>query len=88
MTIQTSAQWWSEIEQNWDELMALFQGCDLGDELAGIERLKARRDATIARRLLAAQRRTPGRRVRRRSRSCQLLADLCAEQWVLHQGSA
>ena len=88
MTIQTSAQWWSEIEQNWDELMALFQGCELGDERAGMERLKTRRDATIARRLLAAQRRAPERRVRRRSRSWQILADLCAEQWVLHQGSA
>jgi hypothetical protein len=88
MTIQTSAQWWSEIEQNWDELMALFQGCELGDERAGMERLKARRDATIARRLQAAQRRAPERRARRRSRSWQTLADLCAEQWVLHQGSA
>jgi hypothetical protein len=87
MTIQTSAQWWSEIDQNWDELMALFQGCDLGEERAGLERLKARRDATIARRLLAAQRQAPERRVRRRSRSRQILADLCAEQWVLHQGS-
>ena len=88
MTIQTSAQWWSEIEQNWDELMALFQGCELGDERAGMERLKARRDATRARRQQAAQRHAPERRARRRSRSWQTLADLCAEQWVLHQGSA
>ena len=88
MTIQTSAQWWNEIEQNWDELMALFRGCGLGDERAGMERLKAQRDATIARRLLAAQRRAPERRVRQRSRSGQVLADLCAEQWVLHQGRA
>jgi hypothetical protein len=88
MTIQNSAQWWSEIEQNWDELMALFQGCDLNDELAGIERLKARRDAAIARRLLAARRHAPERRVRQRSRSWRVLADLCAEQWVLHQGIA
>jgi hypothetical protein len=88
MTIQTSAQWWSEIEHNWDELMALFQGCDLNDELAGIERLKARRDAAIARRLLAAQRCARIRRERRRSRSRQVLADLCAEQWVLHQAAA
>lgn len=88
MTIQTSAQWWSEIEQNWDELMGLFQGCDMSDEVAGIERLKARRDAAIARRLVAAQRRAPERRARRRSRSRQVLADLCAEQWVLHQAVA
>ena len=88
MTIQTSAQWWSEIDQNWDELMALFQGCDLSDELAGMQRLKAQRDAAIARRLLAAQRRAPARQSRRRSRSWQVVADLCAEQWVLHQGSA
>lgn len=88
MTIQTSAQWWSEIEQNWDELMGLFQGCDLRDEVAGIERLKARRDAAIARRLMAAQRHAPERRARRRSRSWQVLADLCAEQWVLHQAVA
>jgi hypothetical protein len=88
MTIQTSAQWWSEIEQNWDELMGLLQGCDLRDELAGIERLKARRDAAIARRLVAAQRRAPERRTRRRSHSWQVLADLCAEQWVLHQAVA
>jgi hypothetical protein len=87
MTNQTSAQWWSEIEQNWDELMALFQGCDLAGEVAGMARLKAQRDATIARRRLAAQRRAPERRVRRRSRSWQTLADLRAEQWV-HQGSA
>ena len=59
-----------------------------GHERAGMERLKARRDATIARRLLAAQRRAPERRVRRRSRSWQVLADHCAEQWVLDQGSA
>jgi hypothetical protein len=85
MTIQTSAQWWSVIEQNWDQLMALLQGCELGDELAGIERLRTRRDAAIARRLMAAQRRAPERRARQRSRSWQILADLCAEQWVLHQ---
>jgi hypothetical protein len=85
MTIQTSAQWWSEIEQNWDQLMALLQGCELSDELAGIERLKTRRDAAIARRLMAARRRAPERRARQRSRSWQILADLCAEQWVLHQ---
>jgi hypothetical protein len=85
MTIQTSAQWWSEIEQNWDQLMALLQGCELSDELAGIERLKTRRDAAIARRLMAAQRRAPERRARQRSRSWQILADLCAEQWVLHK---
>jgi hypothetical protein len=88
MTIQTSAQWWREIEQNWDELMALFQGCELHHEVAGMERLKSRRDAAIARRLLAAQRHAPARRARQRSRSWRILSDLCAEQWVLHQGVA
>lgn len=88
MTIETSAQWWREVEQNWDDLVALFKGCDLSEELAGIERLKARRDARIARRLLAVQKRAPDRRARRQSRSWRLLYDLCAEQWVLHQAIA
>ena len=55
MTIQSSAQWWRLIEQNWDDLVALFRRCGLAGELEGMERLKARRDARIASRLLAAQ---------------------------------
>ena len=88
MTIQTSAQWWRLIEQNWDDLVALFRRCGLAQELEGMERLKARRDARIAKRLLAAKKRAPERRVRRQSRSWQILYDLCAEQWVLYQAVA
>lgn len=85
MTIQTSAQWWRLIEQNWDDLVALFRRCGLAQELEGMERLKARRDARIAKRLLAAKKCAPERRVRQQSRSWQILYDLCAEQWVLYQ---
>jgi len=85
MTIQTSAQWWRLIEQNWDELVGLFRRCGLAQDLEGMERLKARRDARIAKRLLAVKRCAPERRVRQQSRSWQILFDLCAEQWVLYQ---
>jgi hypothetical protein len=85
MTIQTSAQWWRLIEQNWDDLVALFRRCGLAQELEGMERLKARRDARIAKRLLDAKKCAPERRVRQQSRSWQILNDLCAEQWVLYQ---
>ena len=88
MTIQTSAQWWRLMEQNWDDLVALFRRCGLAQELEGMERLKARRDARIAKRLQAAKRRAPERRVRRQSRGWQILFDLCAEQWVLYQTMA
>ena len=85
MTIETSAQWWRLIEQNWDDLVALFRRCGLAHDLEGMERLKACRDARIARRLLAAKKRAPDRRVCQQSRSWQILFDLCAEQWVLYQ---
>jgi hypothetical protein len=85
MTIQTSAEWWRLIEQNWDELRALLERCGLAD---GVERLKARRDAKIARRLQAAKRRAPGRRLNRLSHDWRVLFDLCAEQWVLYQAVA
>jgi hypothetical protein len=88
MAIETSAQWWREMEQNWGDLVTLLQGCELHDEVASLERLKARRDAAIARRLLAAQRHAPARRARERCRGWRTLADLCAEQWVLHQAVA
>ncbi len=55
MTIQTSAEWWRLIEQNWDELMALLERCGLASDRAGMERLRARRDARITRRLQAAR---------------------------------
>jgi hypothetical protein len=85
MTIETSAQWWRLIEQNWDDLVALLRRCGLAHDLERIERLKACRDARIAKRLLAAKKCAPGRRVREQSRSWQILFDLCAEQWVLYQ---
>jgi hypothetical protein len=85
MTIETSAQWWRLIEQNWDDLVALFRRCGLAHDLESMERLKACRDARIARRLLAAKKCAPDRRVREQSRSWQILFDLCAEQWVLYQ---
>ena len=59
MTIQTSAEWWRLIEQNWDELMALLERCGLANDRAGMERLQARRDARIARRLQAARQQAP-----------------------------
>ncbi len=85
MSIQSSAEWWSEIEQNWDELVALFRGCKLDGQIGELERMKKLRDARIARRLLAAKKRAPSRRERRRSYGWQVLFDLCAEQWVLYQ---
>jgi hypothetical protein len=85
MTIQTSAQWWRVIEQNWDELVALLERCGLADDRVGVERLKARRDARIARRLQAARRCAPARRPNRLSHDWRVLFDLCAEQWVLYQ---
>ena len=88
MTIETSAQWWRLIEQNWEDLVALFRRCGLAHDLERMERLKACRDAGIVRRLLAAKKRAPHRRVRRQNRSWQILFDLCAEQWVLHQSVA
>ena len=84
MTIQTSAQWWRLIEQNWDELVALLERCGL-DDRAGMERLKARRDARIARRLQAARQRAPAGRPGRLGHDWRVLCDLCAEQWVLYQ---
>jgi hypothetical protein len=83
--IETSAQWWRLIEQNWDDLLALFRRCGLAHDLEVMERLKAHRDARIARRLQAAKKRAPDRRVRQQNRSWQILFDLCAEQWVLYQ---
>jgi hypothetical protein len=59
--------------------------CGLAHDLEAMERLKACRDARIARRLLAAKKRAPDWRVRRQHRSWQILFDLCAEQWVLYQ---
>ena len=85
MRIETSAQWWRLIEQKWDDLVALLRRCGLAHDLEAMERLKARRDARIARRLLAAKQRAPDRRIRRQHRSWQILCDLCAEQWVLYQ---
>lgn len=85
MTIETSADWWRTVERNWDELAALFAGCELDEELSDVERLKRCRDVRIARRLQAARRRAPHRRVRRQHHGWQVLFDLCAEQWVLHQ---
>jgi hypothetical protein len=82
MTIQTSAQWWHVIEQNWDELLALLERCGLAD---GVERLKARRDVRIARRLQAAKLCARGRRPSRLGHDWRVLFDLCAEQWVLYQ---
>jgi hypothetical protein len=88
MTIQTSAQWWRVIEQNWDELVALLERCGLADDRVGVERLKARRDARIARRLQAARRYAPERRWSRLGHDWRVLFDLCAEQWVLYQAVA
>jgi hypothetical protein len=85
MTIHTSAQWWRLIEHNWDDLALLLRRSGLAHDLDAIERLKARRDARIAGRLMAAKRCAPDRRARRQSRSWQILFDLCAEQWVLYQ---
>ena len=85
MRIETSAQWWRLIEQNWDDLVALLRRCGLAHDLEAMERLKACRDARIAKRLLAAKKRAPERRVREQSRSWKILFDLCAEQWVLYQ---
>ena len=85
MTIDNSADWWRLMDQNWDELVALFERYELGGELTGIERMRKVRDARIARRLLDAKRRAPHRREVRKNRSWQLLFDLCAEQWVLYQ---
>ena len=85
MTIETSAQWWRLIEQNWDDLIALFRRCGLAHDLEAVERLKTCRDARIVRRLVAAKKRAPDRRIREQSRSWQILFDLCAEQWVLYQ---
>jgi hypothetical protein len=88
MTIQTSAEWWRLIEQNWDELMALLERYGLANDRAGMERLKARRDARIARRLQAAKPYAPGRRQDRLGHDWRVLFDLCAEQWVLYQALA
>ncbi len=88
MTIQTSAEWWRLIEQNWDELVALLERCGLADDRAGVERQRARRDARIARRLQAAKRRAPARRLNRLPHDWRILFDLCAEQWVLYQAPA
>ena len=88
MTIDNSADWWRLMDQNWDELVALFERYELGGELTGIERMRKVRDARIARRLLDAKRRAPHRREVRKNRSWQLLLDLCAEHWVLHQAVA
>ena len=88
MTIQTSAEWWHVIEQNWDELILLLERCGLADDRAGVERLKARRDARIARRLQAAKRCAPDRRPARLGHDWRVLFDLCAEQWVLYQAVA
>jgi hypothetical protein len=85
MTIQTSAQWWRLIEHNWDDLALLLRRSGLAHDLDAIEHLKTRRDARIAKRLMAAKRCAPDRRARRQSRSWQILFDLCAEQWVLYQ---
>ena len=88
MTIETSAQWWGLIEQNWDELLALLERCGLADDRIGVERLKARRDARIARRLQAARPCAPARRASRLGHDWRVLFDLCAEQWVLYQNVA
>lgn len=83
-TIETSAEWWRAVEQNWDDIVVLFKGCALEAQLSEAERLKRSRDAQIARRLQAVRRRAP-RRACRGDHSWQVLFDLCAEQWVLHQ---
>ncbi len=88
MMIDNSADWWRLMDQNWDDLVALLQRSDLGGELTGLDRMRRVRDARIARRLLEAKRRAPHRREVRKNRSWQLLFDLCAEQWVLHQAVA
>jgi hypothetical protein len=88
MTIQTSAQWWRVIEQNWDELVALLERCGLAEDRRDMERLKARRDTRITRRLQAAKRYAPARRLSRLGHDWRLLFDLCAEQWVLYQAVA
>jgi hypothetical protein len=85
MVIDSSAQWWRLVDQNWDDLATLFKRHDLGGELPNIERMKRHRDVQIARRLQIARKRAPHRREAKRDRSWQLLFDLCAEQWVLHQ---
>lgn len=87
-TIETSAEWWRAVEQNWDELVALFKGCALEEQLCDVERLKRSRDVQIARRLQAVRRRAPHRRARRGDGRWEVLFDLCAEQWVLHQAVA
>lgn len=88
MTIETSAEWWRTVEQNWDALVALFKGCALEAQLNEMERLKRHRDAQIARGLHAARKRAPHRRLRRGDQSWQVLFDLCAEHWVLYRAAA
>lgn len=85
MVIDSSAQWWRLVDQNWDDLATLFKRHDLGGELPSIERMRRHRDARIARRLHAARKHAPPLREVKRDRRWQLLFDLCAEQWVLHR---
>lgn len=88
MTIDNSADWWQLVDQNWDDLVTLFKRYDLGQDTTGMERMKRRRDAQFARRLIDARRHAPHRREVKKSQSWRVLFDLCAEQWVLHRGVA
>lgn len=88
MTIDGPPEWCRLVEQDWDDLVALFRRYDLGQDVTGIEQTKRRRDARFARRLIAARRHAPHRREVGTSAGWRLLCDLCDEQPVLHRGAA